>query len=369
MDMNFNTPTKIIIGKNCVENNAELFAKLGKRCVIVTGKNSADTCGAFADVKKALDSVGVSFVRYNEICPNPTIASCREAAKLAKEEKVDFVVGIGGGSPLDAAKAVAALASDPDMDEEKFYSSEFSSVLPVACIGTTAGTGSEVTPIGVITGSDNCKRSIRADELYPAFCLGDAKYLMFMTDEITRYTALDALCHCIESYFNRTSDEKSRDFAVKGAKILSESLEKTGSGAELTYEDRELIYTASIYAGLAISTTGTAIPHALSYFISEACGVPHGFACSMFLDDFVRHNIAYVPEIANEFFAATGMSEGKIKRLLKINNPPRRPVWLGDGTVDAILPRYENHKNFQKSYGRNDIEVARKFLLRITRIG
>lgn len=369
MDMNFYMPTKIITGRECVQNNAELFKNLGKRCIIVTGKNSADTCGAFDDVKKALASAGVEFVRYDGITSNPTLASCREAAKLAKESGAEFVIGIGGGSPLDAAKATAALVCDPDMTEEKFYASDFSDVLPIALIGTTAGTGSEVTPIGVITGSDNCKRSIRADALYPAFCLGDAKYLMSMSDEITRSTALDALCHCIESYFNRTSNEVSRSFAVRGMQLLAEGLEKTGMGAELTYEDRELLYTASLYGGLAISVTGTAIPHALSYFISEACGVPHGFACAIFIDDFVRHNVAYVPEIAEEFFRATGVDTGRIKRLLKLNNPPRRPVWLGDGTVDAILPRYENHKNFQKSYGRNDIEIARKFLLRITRMG
>lgn len=369
MDMNFYMPTKIITGKDCVQNSAELFKGIGSRCIIVTGKNSADLCGAFADVKKALELAGTEFIRYDGICPNPTIASCREAAKLAKDFGAEFVVGIGGGSPLDAAKAVAALVADPDMSEEKFYASEFSSVLPIVLVGTTAGTGSEVTPIGVITGSDNCKRSIRGDKLYPVFCLGDAKYMMSMSDEITRSTAIDALCHCIESYFNRTSNEISRAFAVRGVQLLAEGLEKTGSGAELSYEDRELLYIASLYGGLAISVTGTAIPHALSYFISEACGVAHGFACGIFIDDFVRHNVAYVPEIAEEFFKATGTSVGKIKRLLKLNNPPRRPVWLGDGTVDAILPRYENHKNFQKSYGDNDIEVARKFLLRITRMG
>ena len=107
MNMKFFVNTKVITGANCVRDNAEKIASFGKKCLIVTGASSAKKCGALDDVVSALESQGVQYVIYDKIQQNPTVESCFEAGRIAYETGADFILGIGGGSPLDASKAVA----------------------------------------------------------------------------------------------------------------------------------------------------------------------------------------------------------------------------------------------------------------------
>ena len=107
MNMKFFVNTKVITGANCVRDNAEKIASFGKKCLIVTGASSAKKCGALDDVVSALESQGVRYAIYDKIQQNPTVESCFEAGRIAYEIGADFILGIGGGSPLDASKAVA----------------------------------------------------------------------------------------------------------------------------------------------------------------------------------------------------------------------------------------------------------------------
>jgi alcohol dehydrogenase class IV len=113
---------------------------------------------------------------------------------------------------------------------------------------------------------------------------GDATYTMTLSPEFTRSTALDALSHCLESYFNRTANDISRTFALRGIVILTKMLKRTSVAdyEPLSFEDREALYCASLYGGLAISVTGTVFPHALGYFLSEQYGISHGNACAVY---------------------------------------------------------------------------------------
>ena len=120
--MQFFMPTELITGEHCVTENAKKLARYGKRCLIVTGGSAAARSGALQDAEDALCSQGISFTHYAGIEPNPTLASCQEGGRLAHEAGAEFVLGIGGGSPLDAAKAVSVFAANPGMTEEVFYS-------------------------------------------------------------------------------------------------------------------------------------------------------------------------------------------------------------------------------------------------------
>ncbi len=369
MEMNFVLPTRIVTGSDCVTKNAALLLEFGKKCIIVTGKKSAKLCGALDDMTRALGAVGIEWTLFDGIEQNPSYLSCKKASLLAIDFGAEFVIGIGGGSPLDAAKAVAVLATDKNMDEKTMYSSVWEKTpLPIVCVGTTAGTGSEVTPVSVITNSSGMKKSFRAITTFPRLSFGDAKYTLSLSRDFTRSTAIDALCHCVESYFNRTANELSRCFAVRGVQILCEMLGKTATEEELSYDDREKLYCASIYGGLAISITGTAFPHAFGYFLTENHGVAHGNACGAYLPKFLEYNAVNAKELSESFFGSVGISRDELCALVT-DNLPRKDITCGvhlsEKEIKELLPRYENNASLGKCYGNADATLAKEILSKL----
>ncbi len=354
--MNFYMPTKIIAENDSVAKNASLFANYGKKCLVVTGKSSAKLCGALDDVISALESNNITYRIFDKVTQNPLIATCIEGGNEAREFDADFVVGIGGGSPLDAAKAMAVFATN-DIDEEGLYSSKWENApLPTIAVGTTAGTGSEVTQIGVITDSNNRKRSFRADVSFPVIAFGDTKYTKCMPDNVMRSTAIDALSHCIESYFSSNSTDISRANAVLGAKNIVKVFKEIVNGKELDDDMRTLVYEGSIYGGIAISITGTSFCHALGYFLSEDHGVAHGTACGMYLPEFVRYNTPNAKELADKLFAEIGVD---CDTLCDIINKvmPEVNVNVSDSEKDELSKRWINAACLKKMYGNPTSEL------------
>lgn len=367
MDMNFHMPARIITGKGCISKNASVFASFGKKCLIVTGKTSAKKCGALDDVISAITSVGVTYEIYDGIEQNPTYKSCLEASEMAKNFGAEFIIGIGGGSPLDASKAVAVLTACNDVSEESLFAMKWDAKpLPIIAVGTTSGTGSEVTPVAVITNSKGLKKSFRTADTYPTVSFGDASYTLSLSTEFTRSTALDALAHCIEAYFNRTSNDICRTFSVRGIRILIEMLKKTAvyQASSLTFEDREKLYCASIYGGLAISVSGTCFPHGMGYFLSEQYGIPHGNACAVYLPAFIDHNVQCATDEAKQFFLDIGTDRDALNAIIH-SNLPDLGVKLSEEKLQELLPRFIDNKNLQKCYGDVNVNVAEGILRKL----
>lgn len=367
MNMNFYVGTKVITGLDCVKDNADEFKRFGKRCIIVTGRSSAEKCGALGDVISALEKVGTEYIIYNKICQNPTVSSCFEAAAEALSFGANFVIGIGGGSPLDASKAVAVAIANPNISEKDLYAMNWKyTPLPVVAVGTTAGTGSEVTSVSVLTNSECRKKSFRNDRTYPVLSFGDPKYTEFMSDSFTRSTAVDALAHCTESYFNRKANDISRSFAAEGIRKLLKVFKKivTEGTQNLSLSDREELYNASLYGGYAISVTGTAFPHALGYFLTENYGIPHGTACAVFLNEFMDYNAEVEPDITSDFFKRIGSDADEFKAIVsKIT--PETDVKLSDKDIEELAPRWENNASLAKNYGNVDVEFVNKLLRKL----
>ena len=139
--MQFYMPTKVIMDDDCVSKNSELIKSFGKKAMIGTGRTSALKNGSQADVVKALSENGQEYVVFNEVMSNPTIECVYKGADFAKANNVDFIIAIGGGSPMDAAKAIALLSRQDIPEEELFLNNFTSDVLPMIFIPTTAGTG------------------------------------------------------------------------------------------------------------------------------------------------------------------------------------------------------------------------------------
>ncbi|MBP3480119.1 MAG: iron-containing alcohol dehydrogenase [Clostridia bacterium] len=362
--MDFYFPTRIIIKRGCVSENAERLASFGKRCLIVTGKSSAKICGALTDIAKALEAVNVDYKIFDRITQNPLFADCLAGAEAARAFGAEFIIALGGGSPLDAGKAIACLAPNPDAGEKEMYSQKLKNPpLSVVAVGTTAGTGSEVTQIAVITGSDGRKKSFRADSAFPALALGDPRYTEFMPENVTRSTAADALSHCIESYFNSTANEFSRMLALRGARLITGIFKNFPDDCRLTPQQRDTLYLASVFGGMAISVTGTCIPHALGYFLTENHGIAHGTACAFFLPYFIEHNMEYAPKLAVEFFTEIQTAPTELAELIG-SVAPKMTARVNRAELDGMRERWVNNGCLKKALGGIDNKYLENLLKR-----
>ena len=299
MDFNLNIPVKVVSGKNAVKNNAHLLSQFGRRCIIVTGGKSAVLSGALSDMEEALRENGIEYEIYNKIGPNPRLDHCHEAGSLARQFGADFIVGIGGGSPLDAAKAVAVYTANPEFSLMDIYSSgDRKKALPIVLVGTTAGTGSEVGRVSVLTDPQTGrKKSIAPDDCNPSLTFADSTYTESMPYDITVSTALDALAHVLEGYMSIKCSDIPTMFGEKAIELIWEGLrflhsEKTVPDSAL----REKLYYGSLYAGITLAYCGTAFPHPLGYILTENYGTPHGKACTVFMEDFIKRSAEFEKE-------------------------------------------------------------------------
>lgn len=338
MDMNHYMPVRLITGKGCVTAAKKELAALGERCLILTGKRGAKLCGALDDVISVLDELKTAWKHVDIIGQNPKFSDCAKAAEEAIAFGAQFIIGIGGGSPLDAAKCTAVLAANAGMTQKEFYTLPWPGrPLAVAAVGTTAGTGSEVTRVTVITTLEGKKKSIKDDSIYPKLALGDYTYTSTLPEDFTRSTAIDAMAHCMESYFCRSANELSRTHAIRGIRILLDVFRKMEkSGVEsLDPQDREALYNASIYGGLAINVTGTTMPHTTGYLLTDQYGIVHGTACAVFLPEFYFLNKRVVSKLTEQFLMEIGCEETEFLHLLDETMPKYHVKMTEEEIADA----------------------------------
>lgn len=288
--MLFQMPATLYTERGAVKNHKSLFSQYGSKALLVTGKHSALCCGAQADVTSVLQENGTDYVIYNEIEENPSIESIEKAASFGKNNQADFVIGIGGGSSLDASKAIALLINNPQADGSIFYNPDPSlAALPVLAVPTTCGTGSEVTPYAILTDHKKQTKKSISYRIFPKAAFADPKYLESASPSLIRNTAVDALAHLIESYINTRASHYSKMLCEYGLKLWSCEKEALING-QFSPMDYENLTAASTIAGMAITHTGTSLPHGMSYHITYHQGIPHGCAAGIFLGSYVEYS-------------------------------------------------------------------------------
>ena len=295
----FHNPVRIEFGS---ADFAELPPLLGcRRAVIITTPGAEDR----GTVPTLLDACASSDIRvFNGVHPNPTIGSITAGAFEVLDPVPDVLIALGGGSALDTAKGIAAIAS-PDCSAPGWLSShlrdgtpfsrDFSPV-PIIAIPTTAGTGSEVTSWGTVWDDvDGSKYSISHPLLFPEAALLVPELTLSAPAELTLVTGLDSISHCMESIWNRQATPVSDAFAVVGLRkifsALSRVLENPGD-----LDARRTMQEGALFGGLAISSNATALGHSMSYPLTSRYGMPHGLACSFTLPELIRFNGDYAPE-------------------------------------------------------------------------
>lgn len=277
MNFKFYMPTNVIIGRNVVVDNYFLFKEYGTKALIVTGKNSAKINGSLNDVIRALSMAQISYEIFDKVEENPYLETIEEAAILGKNSKVNFVVGIGGGSPLDASKAIAVMIKNPHITKENIITNKILDALDVVAIPTTSGTGSETTQYSIVTVHKEKTKKNLGQSIFPKLALLDGKYTEFLGKETTINTAVDAFSHLVESYLNINANLITDGIIEKAITLWGQCIEPLVKG-EISLEDRDKLMLVSTMAGMVIAQTGTSLPHGMGYPLTYFKNIPHGLA-------------------------------------------------------------------------------------------
>ncbi|WP_129409076.1 iron-containing alcohol dehydrogenase family protein [Marinitoga lauensis] len=288
-------PTKLYYGKDIIFQHKEEIV-LGEKAIIVTGKNSAKLTGALDDVISVLEELKIPYIHYDGIGENPTYEMVLKGKEIALSNECDFVIAIGGGSPMDAGKAIAVLTANPELTpDDLFDMNNYDVALPIVAVPTTAGTGSEVTPFAVLTKPNGRKSGFKSELIFPDISYLDPKYMVKISKALTLTTAVDALSHAVEGTLSKKSTPLSDMLAKESIRLIYEYLPKVLNDLE-NIEYREKLAIASTLAGMVIAQTGTILPHSLGYRITIHKGIRHGQATAMFLPLIAEEVEKYSPE-------------------------------------------------------------------------
>lgn len=309
--MRFYMPTDIYVEKDCVKNHAQNLLAIGKRAFIMTGHSSAKKNGSLDDITAVLDAGKTPYQIFDQVEENPSTDTVGNAAKQAREFKADFIIGIGGGSAIDAAKAVALLLANPDLVADHLHNAPEKPLghAPVVAVPTTCGTGSEATPVSILTNHKiQLKKSI-PHKIFPTLALVDGKYLASAKKTLIINTAVDCLAHMVESILNIHSNAFNRLCPEYGLKLWGEFKEALFSDAPVSENLYEKLMLTSTIAGMSIAHTSTTIPHGMSYDLTLHAGVPHGPAVGYFLAAYVEVCEKKVPEDVQKILTLLGVKD------------------------------------------------------------
>lgn len=307
MQFKFHMPTKAYFGKDCIEQHSEELSAFGGKAYIVTGGRSAQASGALSDICDALKRLHIAYEVFSKVENNPSTDTVKAGGIAAKQAGADFVIGIGGGSPLDAAKAIAVLAAN-DMEPERLFTNEFpNKPLPIIAIPTTAGTGSEVTPYSVLTRNNlQTKGSFGTQATFPAIAFLDPRYTESQPLNVTVNTAIDALSHNVEGYLGKRRTPVSDLLAQEGIRRFGVCIDSLRKGS-FRWEDRENLLYMSMLGGMVITHTGTTFVHAAGYNYTYFRDIPHGQANGWLMAEYLRFNYEFAKDRIDNILRLMGL--------------------------------------------------------------
>jgi alcohol dehydrogenase len=299
-------PPRIVFGNGCAPQCAELFAQRGVgRVLLVTSTPVRPT---LVPILEALSREGVAVVESPPVDAEPTIAMFDAALQVARAENVEAVLGVGGGSPMDVAKLVAALARGSQSAREVFGINLLQGrELFLVCLPTTAGTGSEVTPNCILLDeAEKLKKGIVSPHLVPDAAFVDPLLTLTVPPAVTAATGLDALTHCIEAYANKFAHPAVDLYALNGLRLISTHLLRAVRNGRDT-EARANLALGSSFGGFCLGPVNTGAVHALAYPLGGEFHLAHGVSNALLLPHVLRFNLPAAPERYAEIALALGV--------------------------------------------------------------
>ena len=288
----FTGAKKIVFGRGSFADLPEHLAEqMVFRPLVVLDRTLAES-GFREKVSGLLEQAGMGCVIYDKTEPEPPLELADEGTKLALKKKCDGVIGIGGGSAMDLAKAIAVLTANKGKAEEYLGLNRVPGPgLPKIMVPTTAGTGSEVTFTAVfIRRKLKKKEGMNSPYLYPELALLDPELTLSLPPHPTAATGIDALCHAIESYTSVNASPMSEMMSIEAIRLISDNL-RTAVHDGTNIEAREAMLLGSLYAGLGLANAGVTAVHSLSYPLGGKYGVSHGLANTIMLPRVMAFNL------------------------------------------------------------------------------
>ncbi len=291
MSWSFSLPVKIHFGTDKIKELPQIIEELGYKRGVLVCSNTLKMNGVADEI--IANCNGKIVAVFSDIRPNPTTDNVNSCVKVLREHNADFAVALGGGSPMDCCKAACAIAKGDDVIESYHTGGKpinADEVIPMIAVATTSGTGSEITNISVLTDTRlNVKSTMNDPLMYPVAAIVDPRLTLSVPPKVTASTGLDVLAHALESVWSVLHQPICESCSVHATKLVFEWLYKAYCEPD-NLEAREKMAEASIVAGVAFSNPRTAGSHACSFPLTNLYGVPHGEACAMTLDFFLRYN-------------------------------------------------------------------------------
>lgn len=304
----FRAPGTICFGEGAAGDAGRAAIRLGgTRVLLVTDRIICES-GVIDPVLKSFTDAGIPYVLYDGVNSEPTLTHVEEGVDLLKAEQCDVLVACGGGSPIDAAKAISAMATHPGrIQDYKGLNQLTNPCMPLVAVPTTAGTGSECTIFTIITDTScDVKMLIGAPELMPAVALVDPLLTLNMPRGVTAATGLDALTHAIEAYVSVKAQPLSDLFALSAVRLISEYLPQAWANPG-NLRARSQTMLGALQAGLAFSNASVALVHGMSRPVGANFHVPHGVSNAALLSVVTEFSIMGAPDRYASIAAAMGL--------------------------------------------------------------
>lgn len=341
-------PKKIVFGRGGAGQCADDVSALGLRRVFIV--TSPPIVGLVEPLAGALRKGGASVTIYSGVATEPAVSTFEGAMEAARQAEPDAVIGLGGGSAMDVAKLVAALYDGRQGVREVFGIGKLASrPLYLACLPTTAGTGSEVSPNAILLDeAEELKKGIVSPHLVPDAAYVDPMLTVTMPPAVTAATGLDALTHCAEAYANRFAHPIVDLYALQGIRLIAANVVRAVERGD-DLEARTNMALGSLYGGFCLSPVNTAAVHALAYPLGGEFHVAHGVSNAVLLPHVLRFNLPAAPERYAEVALALGAKAGDsdletaqrgLDRLFELCRECGIPAGMSElGVPEAAIPR------------------------------
>ncbi len=288
----FRTTKRIVFGLGAIDKVGAEVQGLKKKKVLVVTDPGIVQAGLLEPLKQSLQAAHIPFALFDGVEPDPRLEVVQQCAELGRKEGVEALIGFGGGSSLDIAKVAAVLLTNEE-DLTQFFGIDLipNPGLPVILIPTTAGTGSEVTPIAILSDTrEKLKKGIVSPHLFPEVALLDPQLTVGLPPVVTALTGLDALIHAIESYTSVNAFDLTDHLAFRAMELLFDNIRTAYARGE-DLEARSRMLEGSLLAGIAFANAGVTAVHAFAYPLGGEFHVAHGLANSVMLPHVMRFNL------------------------------------------------------------------------------
>ena len=305
---NFFHGTRIVEGYGVLGQTGEEAKTLGYHKVLIVTDKFMSTTEHYKTLKESLDKAGIENITATNVQPNPRAEDCDETAKLAIDEGVEAIIALGGGSSMDQAKAVAAIVTNGKTTVEWGDVELDKNILPLICIPSTSGTGSEVTWCAVITDTKRQYKMTVGDPIHmiPTLAICDPGITLGLPQALTASCGVDALTHCIEAYTVKLHQPITDALALKGISMIAGNLEKAYNDGS-NKEARRNMMIASTIGGMSFISSNVGAVHAFAETVGAWFDTPHGVANSLFLPYIMEYNIPACPERFADIANALGI--------------------------------------------------------------